>query len=85
MSAEDRVAYWKRRCTIAENQVAWERASAESLRRWMSATFDEERRLHARITHLYSMLTARGLTSEEIDGPLPDGVKFALTLVEVTP
>lgn len=84
MSAEDRVVYWKRRCAIAEHEVAWEREQMESTRRWMSATFAEERRLHARITHLYGTLRAQGLTAEEIDGPLPEGVKFALELVEVS-
>lgn len=83
MSAEDRVAYWKRRSLIAETQVAWAERDAEHLRHWMTATFVEERRLHDRITHLYSMLRAHGFTAEDIDGPLPDDVGFALTLVEV--
>lgn len=83
MSAEDQVAYWKRRTYAAEAQVGWARDEAESLRRWMTDTFTEERRLHDRITHLYSMLRAHGFTAEQIDGPLPDDVKFALELVEV--
>lgn len=83
MSAEDRVAYWKRRCAIAEGEVAWERGQQESLRRWMTNCFDEERRLRDRCTHLFGMLRAHGLTDEQIDGPLPEGTKYTLTLVDV--
>ena len=85
VSAEDQVAYWKRRAHGAEAQVAWADREAESIRQWMTDRFAEERRLRDRVTHLYTMLRVHGLTAEQIDGPLPDHVTHVLTLVEVTP
>lgn len=84
MSVEDRVVYWKRRARDAEHAYQYVTDEMESQRQWFVDRITEERRLRDRCTHLYGMLRAHGLTDEQIDGPLPDGTEYVLTLVAVT-
>lgn len=69
MSAEDRVAHWKRRAQLAEQQVEFERAHNVHTREWAERAFDEQRRLADRLTFVYGEARAAGLTVEQLAGP----------------
>lgn len=66
MTAEDRVAYWKRRATLAEQQLEFAEEMAASTRRWATAAFDEQRRLADRLTFVYGEARAAGCTVEQL-------------------
>lgn len=70
MSAEDRVAYWKRRCSIAENEVEWAKREAEHARRWAEDCHGYERRMSERVTHLFGLAVKHGATDAELRGPV---------------
>lgn len=72
MSAEDRVAYWKRRAQLAEQQVEFERAHNVHTQEWAGRAFDEQRRLADRLTFVYGEARAAGLTVEQLADPVPD-------------
>lgn len=76
MSAEDRLAYWKRRARDAERRLEFEVERSEHTREWAQDAFKEERRLADRCTFLYGMAIKHGATPDslrdgllEVEGP----------------
>lgn len=69
MSAEDRVAYWKRRCSVAENELEWAKRDMAHSRQWAENCHGYERRLSDRCTYLYGLAARHGATDAELRGP----------------
>ncbi len=65
----NRLDYWKRRATIAEQLLKYEQDYTESHRRWVVENIFRDRQLSDRCTYLYGLAGKHGATNEELRGP----------------
>ena len=66
MTADDQLAYWKRRARDAERRLESEARFTANTTAWAHRAFDEQRRLGDRCTYLYGVARALGATHEEL-------------------